>query len=285
MRKWWEDHPGGNVGLVYGPKWNLNGLDIDGEGGKRLLHEWAAGNPLPHTWRYTTPNGERVLFRCPPGGVRTRQHKGGDQKEALRLQGAGAYTVAPPSRIGEKEYTWITDCRPGEVELAECPQWLLDRFQAPAAQQGNDQVGGRMREDGPSVDGGRPHPIERARKYLARAEPAVSGSGGHGQTFKLACKLVHGFGLSDGEALSLLDEWNRTCRPPWSEQELRHKIEEAREKGSADDLAGAGRPARQGVVTGVSEASAPWQTSSASGTFRPQPSPMPTWSRDCCQRN
>jgi hypothetical protein len=38
---------------------------------------------------------------------------------------------------------------------------------------------------------------------------------------------VHGFALGDADALSLLTEWNRGCVPPWSERELRHKIESA----------------------------------------------------------
>src|SRR5581483_3191670 len=35
----------------------------------------------------------------------------------------------------------------------------------------------------------------RAKKYMATMEPAVSGSGGHNQTFKVACRLIQGFDL------------------------------------------------------------------------------------------
>jgi hypothetical protein len=68
--------------------------------------------------------------------------------------------------------------------------------------------------------------IDRARAYLAAIPGAVSGAGGHNQTFAVACKLVE-FGLSPDEAWSLLAEYNQRCAPTWSERELRHKLEDA----------------------------------------------------------
>jgi len=66
--------------------------------------------------------------------------------------------------------------------------------------------------------------IDRAILYLRRCRPAVSGQGGHNTTFRVACALVHGFGLGADQALSALRGWNRQCLPPWSDSELRHKI-------------------------------------------------------------
>lgn len=84
---------------------------------------------------------------------------------------------------------------------------------------------------------GRIHLVNRARSYLARCEPAISGQGGHDQTFKVACKLIHGFHLTDDEALQLLiDDYNPRCQPPWTLAELDHKIEQARTRGSSEDL-------------------------------------------------
>lgn len=68
---------------------------------------------------------------------------------------------------------------------------------------------------------------ERARAYIAKMEPAVSGSAGHDKTFKAACAMVLGFGLSQDDALSLMREYNATCQPPWSERELVHKVKQA----------------------------------------------------------
>ena len=72
---------------------------------------------------------------------------------------------------------------------------------------------------------------ERARKYLAAIPPAVAGSHGDATTFRVCCRLVRGFALCDEDALALLSEWNRTCTPPWSEEELRAKLEGARRYG------------------------------------------------------
>ncbi|KAB2668766.1 MAG: hypothetical protein DVB31_06225 [Verrucomicrobia bacterium] len=68
---------------------------------------------------------------------------------------------------------------------------------------------------------------DRARRYLAKLPPALSGSGGHNQTLQAACRLVE-FGLREEEAFLLLAEWNLThCKPSWGEGELRHKLADA----------------------------------------------------------
>ena len=69
--------------------------------------------------------------------------------------------------------------------------------------------------------------IERARRYVAKCPPAVSGQGGHNATFHVACALVHGFALGEPDALALLREYNAGCVPPWSEAELVHKVRSA----------------------------------------------------------
>ena len=69
--------------------------------------------------------------------------------------------------------------------------------------------------------------VDRARKYLAKMPSAVSGQSGHNATFHAACLLVCGFGLDEQSAFLLLAEWNKLCDPPWTERELRHKIQDA----------------------------------------------------------
>lgn len=68
---------------------------------------------------------------------------------------------------------------------------------------------------------------DRAALYLSKLPPAISGQRGHDRTFRAACVLVLGFGLSQAESFEVLSEWNRRCEPPWSDGELRHKIEDA----------------------------------------------------------
>lgn len=69
--------------------------------------------------------------------------------------------------------------------------------------------------------------VERARLLIASCPPAISGSGGHGATFRVASALVWGFGLSPEEAMPLMMEYNATCSPPWPERDLWHKLRSA----------------------------------------------------------
>jgi len=67
--------------------------------------------------------------------------------------------------------------------------------------------------------------IDRARRYIAKADAAISGSGGHNATFAVAAALVHGFDLSQSDALRIMaEEFNPRCQPPWSLKDLEHKI-------------------------------------------------------------
>jgi hypothetical protein len=85
--------------------------------------------------------------------------------------------------------------------------------------------------------------IDRARKYLCKLPPAVSGQGGHNATFHAACVLVLGFELGQSDALALLSEWNSKCSPPWSERDLEHKVHDA-----------AKRPGKRGYLRNVKPA-------------------------------
>lgn len=65
---------------------------------------------------------------------------------------------------------------------------------------------------------------KRASAYLARMPISISGQGGDAAAFSAAVALVRGFDLSEAEALPLLSRWNKDCRPPWREHDLRHKL-------------------------------------------------------------
>jgi putative DNA primase/helicase len=72
--------------------------------------------------------------------------------------------------------------------------------------------------------------IIRASKYLAKMEPSIQGSGGSVSCMKAALAMVKGFGISRSDAMDLLMyEYNPRCQPPWSAQELAHKLDSAME--------------------------------------------------------
>ncbi len=74
--------------------------------------------------------------------------------------------------------------------------------------------------------------FERARTYIQKVDPAVSGQGGHLVTFEAATILARGFALPYGEALTLLAEWNTRCSPPWQQKDLERKLRDAYEKST-----------------------------------------------------
>jgi len=73
---------------------------------------------------------------------------------------------------------------------------------------------------------------ERASRYVARMDAAVAGSGGHDATFAVAVALVHGFALGESDAMSLMQEYNARCAPPWSPRDLSYKLRSAANSGS-----------------------------------------------------
>ena len=68
---------------------------------------------------------------------------------------------------------------------------------------------------------------ERIAKYLAAVPPAISGAGGHNQTFSVACSLYNGWNLSEEDTLAWLKVYNERCEPKWSDKELAHKAADA----------------------------------------------------------
>ncbi len=72
---------------------------------------------------------------------------------------------------------------------------------------------------------------ERARRYLAKIPGAVSGDGGHTQTFNAVCTVMFGFDLDPDTTYSLIaSDYNTRCDPAWSEKELLHKVRSAAER-------------------------------------------------------
>jgi hypothetical protein len=69
--------------------------------------------------------------------------------------------------------------------------------------------------------------IKRARSYIAQIPGAISGQRGHDATFRVACILIHMFGLNYEEAMDLMYEYSERCEPEWSNDELIHKVEDA----------------------------------------------------------
>jgi len=209
IKAWWATHPTANVGLVCGGKLGVC-LDVDRTEALDELPE-----KLPPTLCASTGSGGLHMFFA---GAREYTNRTGGLPRGIDVRGDRGYIVAPPSvHPGGGIYHWLTRRRPVPM-----PGWLEELLAV-------EEVAPVPRTL-PPVD--RPDVVERARRYLRAMPGAVSGQGGHAQTFLAAQVLVRGFRLDEGVAYSLLCEWNRSCDPPWGEKALRHKVSSAAKSGS-----------------------------------------------------
>ncbi|MEA3225831.1 MAG: bifunctional DNA primase/polymerase, partial [Planctomycetota bacterium] len=126
IREWWTRWPDANIGIATGQESGLWVLDADDADSLADIIEENA--PLPATVsQQTRPGRRQILFRAPVGiplGNRTRLNG----RAGIDTRGEGGYIVAPPSihpDTGEP-YRWTEGLAPGESELSEVPDWLLD---------------------------------------------------------------------------------------------------------------------------------------------------------------
>ena len=74
----------------------------------------------------------------------------------------------------------------------------------------------------------KPDPAQRALMYLNKCEPAIQGNGGSDRCFKAACFAGPGFDLPMETMIQImLVNYNPRCVPPWTDAEIRHKVEDA----------------------------------------------------------
>lgn len=158
-----------------------------------------------------------------------------DGKPAMlvELRSSGCQTVFPPSLHPSGEsITWAIDGDPAKV----APEVLLSAVTALASevrkrlgvQDAAAEFKPRHVPIGPSRSA-TADDVERCRRYIAKLPPAISGSLGHHAAFRAACEMFR-FGLSDSDALHLLQEYNARAVPPFSVRELDHKLHSARER-------------------------------------------------------
>ena len=97
--------------------------------------------------------------------------------------------------------------------------------------------------------------VERARRYVSKIGPAISGSGGHTHTLLVAKALVKGFSLPHSDSLALLEEWNQGNVEKWTTGELEHKLRSAANGPGADGylLQGAEAPMGESLGRPVSK--------------------------------
>jgi putative DNA primase/helicase len=183
----------------------------------------ATGHPGPKLRHFCHPDTGRGLIDfigtggmvvCPPS-----RHPSGEVREWTGGESGEAAVVGYPE-------LWSAVC-----QLAEACGWRPGPARSGVGHAAGDGAAAGGAEDGVGAgDGCTDATRRRAVAYLAQCDPAISGQGGHADTFWAARAVVRGFGLGAGAGYELLrDHYNPRCRPPWTQAELWHKCVDAEE--------------------------------------------------------
>lgn len=199
------------IGFCFTEQDGLAGVDLDDclETGGRVK-EWAREilRLLP-SYAEVSPsgNGVKVFLRgIKPLGCRTRVDVGDGR---LEVYDRGAYFTVTGIKLPNCR-SEVHDCQAGLDEIVA--RWLTPPPRPLVAPVTHSQG----------------ETLRRAAEIVRHAKPAIAGQGGHNQTYRVALHLLRGLGLSVDDAFQYLDEYNNLkCDPPWTEKELRHKLDSA----------------------------------------------------------
>ncbi|OAI41758.1 hypothetical protein AYO40_02340 [Planctomycetaceae bacterium SCGC AG-212-D15] len=223
LQEWFTKWPGAGIAVVLGPVSNLFAIDVDGEEAHRALLARLGSEPLaPKVLSGSGKPYRYHLFFRYPAGIETSA-KSTPWHPQLEFRGNRGIIVLPPSRHKSGNlYRWAPGAALDDVAVPDVPAQVLEALKQSAAKkvEGAAPVTDAVASPGTRTEA-------RARAYIAKMPPAIQGQGGDKQTFTVACMLVIDFALSVDQALPLMQEYNQRCLPPWSDEELRHKLEEA----------------------------------------------------------
>ncbi len=227
ITKWWTKTPNANIGIATGIVSGICVLDVDEKPLKNVSGSATlSGHPewlVPETFTVQTGGGgKHYYFLCD----RPMASKNGFAP-GLDFKADGGYVVAPGStHESGRRYELIPNCC-GPDPL---PEWLppvrtapIERSLAPRA------------EFPPAS----PKILEQALQHLLLNHgPSIQGQNGDGHAYEMAAILCNDFALQPKEAWAVASEWNKICKPPFSNAELVTKLNNAMSyaRGAYGDL-------------------------------------------------
>ena len=233
IEEWHSREPGAGWAIHLGPS-GLCVVDVDprngGNEGLQSLIE-AVGSPFPSTLTATTGGGGLHIYLEDPGTLPACTKI--DLAPGVELLSGQHIAIIPPSphKLG-KRYRWFDMSEPAPI-----PSTFLDFVHAKYVSSGAAEKDRKAQELAKlarsagsltSINADDLSVVQkRARKYLDQLPPAIQGQNGSKITYRAACVLVVDFALSPSDAYPLLAEYSDRCLPPWSENELWHKLHSA----------------------------------------------------------
>jgi predicted P-loop ATPase len=200
----------GNIGLAIGPGHVV--VDVDGPQGAETLRDFS----VPRTWLAITGSGAHYWFRLAPHQA---VKNGVKLLPGIDVRASGGFVVAPPSvHANGIAYAWTV---PPTEECAVLPDALYAALFPPVTAPIR-RAPKAKRSTLPATDR-----EERCRRYVATMPPAISGQGGHRAAFCVARVIVQDFGMTGSTAEQLFAEYNARCDPPWSNEDIAHKLRDA----------------------------------------------------------
>lgn len=205
--EWWTNWPNANIGVDTSSGYVVIDVDVKPTKDGRPMAELLGIDP-DKTFSVSTPSGGFHAYYATDDVF-----SGGTDVlgPGLDVRAHHNYVLGPGSVIGGRRYS----ARNSQ------PHQSLGLDLRPAARRA---VGSGHP---PVVDLDGDGAISRATDYARRAEPAIEGHGGDQRTYVVAA-VIRDFGVSESTCLNLLSEhWNPRCAPPWGEDELAVKVENA----------------------------------------------------------
>jgi uncharacterized protein (DUF927 family) len=225
---------GGNIGALLGPASSgLVAIDIDcDEEADAFLN---ATPQLAGTLRTRGARGCQIWLRIvgeyPALKVVSKLKKGKGSVAEWR-GGNGHQSVLWGIHPEKMPYHFIVEAPVAAIRFEEIPwpeHWGMDFSNdskpSPVAGEGEPQLDAEAEQmDDVELT---PELKLRIEKYLDKIPPAVSGQGGHNQTYHVAAILVWGFSLAFEDAEPFMRAYSKRCIPQWSEKEIDHKLVDA----------------------------------------------------------
>lgn len=222
----WQGGEDSSFGIATGHRSGVFVVDVDVRDDRNGLEALAAMGEFPETYTVKTPTGGyHFYFSLPDFPVKT---SGNQVAPGVDIRGEGGFVVAPgmPHKNGGT-YEEVLDVPP-----ARAPEWLLAlpclrgavRNSTPESNSPNAPI---------PIDASHPdwdRRLELGKKHCKEAEPSIEGAGGSVALLRVCIYLVRRLELPLSVARELVHEfYNPRCEPEWSDFEIDHKLESARD--------------------------------------------------------